>query len=723
MPTLTETIASDSSVILRSMELEAFIVSERLAEEDIETEIIVEQPTPIAPTLLTATDLKYGDKIRLVWSGGGPKYNVYYKKSIDAVYILSNATPLSGTTTQYDVGGLEVNVSYDFIVRGVNGEETESANSNVLSATPTIDLTESHFTTPTWSVEVNSILEPRAHLARVELGYGNDVSNATFEIHEDPDTGSFPVYNDDVEIFINGRSMLEGKIKGITKMLSTGGLGKRFTVLSNITQYQEKVVDTEDSTWNDQQDTENLDENKSTAREILSAILGYIPSGTPDEIPGELHLNDQTKLDATDTVLRKLGNYRLYFNKDTELLEVYTFGQGGDVTRQFVKGKNLIQYNITENRENVVDKITLIGAKKLIRSRRIMNFSETELQPDSSGRLQPSFILNEVGVQDIDVEGTQRAEPLIEYQTDIEVVPEDMVTLSGDSLGNPDNNTILDEIPSWPFFPLAQKYGNAKGDNGIRHPIRSIQIASATFDPIGVSIVYNTPNQARVFLGQAPQVWEQQTVSAFVERRTVGIPEEGAIALEVLTRLSWFPGSLRISFTVEQDPPQTIIGSGTVERTITDTQYQIFQNIISEQTFDNESEVLAVMQTRAQAEYDRLNRPEISGTITVLGDETIDLKSTVLVDGQQLDVVRVVHDVASGYTTEVTLTNEKFAATIRERISRPDENSRESERRAYTRFRIQREEGKIDKNIATQRHQTLQERFGTPNDTIAVVQD
>lgn len=720
MPTLTETINSESSVTLRSVDFAAELVAERVGEVDEETEIISEQVTPTAPTLLTATDLKYGDKIRLVWSGGGPFYNVYYKKSVDAVYILSNATPLPGSSTQYDVGGLDVNVSYDFVVRGVNGVGTESANSNVLSATPTLDLTDTHITSPTWQVLVNAVVEPRAHLARVELAYGNDLSTATFEIHEDPDTGSFPTYNDNIEIFINGRSMLKGKIKGITKMLSINGLGKRFTVISNITTYQETVVDPDESTWNFEVNEEDVNSNKFSAREILSSILGYIPLGTPNEIPGELHLTDQTLLDATDTVLRKLGNYRLYYNMVTNLLEVYRFGQGGDVTRQFVKGQNILQYNITDNRQDVVNQVTLIGPPKLRRERRLIPFQETELRPDSSGRLRASFVLNETGVRDIRVEGSQRAEPFIDYVPDIELVPEDMTNLIS---GNVEDNSVLSDPATWPFFPLAQKYGNARGDNGIRHPVKNIQVAPAGFNQIGVSVVYDTEDEATVFIGQVPQIWEHQTISAFVEKARLGIEGGGNISLQVLTRLSWFPGAIRVSYTTELDKPQIVIGSGTVKRTITDPQYQIYENVIPEENFSNEDDVLDLMQIRAQAEFDRLNRPEIGGTITIIGDETVDLKSTVLIDGQQLDVVRVIHDVSNGYTTEITLTNERFTPVLVDRVPLPDNNSRESERRAVTRFRLGFEGGEVDKNVATQRHQELQTRVGTPNDTTAIYQD
>jgi len=94
------------------------------------TQMMVTQPTPTAPTLLTATDLGQGDVIRIVWSGGVPFFNVYYRLTSGGPFVLANGTPILNTITQYDVGGLELGTDYTFIVRGINGLGIESGNSN-----------------------------------------------------------------------------------------------------------------------------------------------------------------------------------------------------------------------------------------------------------------------------------------------------------------------------------------------------------------------------------------------------------------------------------------------------------------------------------------------------------------------------------------------------------------------------------------------------------------
>jgi hypothetical protein len=96
---------------------------------------VVEQAVPTAPVLLSAIDLTLGDVIRLTWSGGGPFYNAYFKKSSDITFILANPDPLPNSSTQYDLGGLDIYIAYDFLLRGVNGQGDESANSNIAATT------------------------------------------------------------------------------------------------------------------------------------------------------------------------------------------------------------------------------------------------------------------------------------------------------------------------------------------------------------------------------------------------------------------------------------------------------------------------------------------------------------------------------------------------------------------------------------------------------------
>ena len=94
--------------------------------EDFEHNVIVTQTIPVAPVLVSATTLATGDQVRLVWTGSGPFYNVFFKKTTDITFIKANANVLPGSQTQYDVGGLERNVGYDFQVSSINGAGDET---------------------------------------------------------------------------------------------------------------------------------------------------------------------------------------------------------------------------------------------------------------------------------------------------------------------------------------------------------------------------------------------------------------------------------------------------------------------------------------------------------------------------------------------------------------------------------------------------------------------
>jgi len=150
MPTITQTITSDTDVVVEqtqtlnsSTEIVSDIfhtdfLSTVLLEKESSTDkhgsVVVTQTIPSAPTLSSATDLKIGDSVRLVWTGSGPFYNVYYKitGSLDS-FTKANGFPLPSSQTQYDVGGLVLGTDYTFMVRGVNGAGTEGSDSNLIS--------------------------------------------------------------------------------------------------------------------------------------------------------------------------------------------------------------------------------------------------------------------------------------------------------------------------------------------------------------------------------------------------------------------------------------------------------------------------------------------------------------------------------------------------------------------------------------------------------------
>jgi hypothetical protein len=583
--------------------------------------------------------------------------------------------------------------------------------------TPTIDTTQSKFTTPTWEVKINGSSDATAILATVELGYGSEVSNAIFVIQRDPDSLDFPVYNDNVEIKINGRSVLLGKIKGITSRISQAGLTKTFTVISNITQFRESVVPIDKDIWNVDRDKDGEISPKVNADALLQTLLGFIPSGTPVQFPGSVYLTDQTLLSATETIVGKLGNFKVYFNQSTNLLELYIFGQGGDTTRKFVKGANVIELDITENREDVVDQLTLVGPPRAIRVQQEIGLPQflNEEVDASTGLLRKFFTINAENVRDVQVEGTHRDRPTYDENGDIQVLPEDMGIIGFG--GHP---------PVWPqTFFTSEEIAQTGDDVGFKKALRTLTDSFPVQAPVSCSIVYENKNTAKVFIAEVPKVYARRTIVGDVLKKKIGVvgaaPDE-LIHVEVLTNIYWTPGSVRVKYTYDGARPTIVEGSGTVKRTITDTQYQISINQIPSEAFNNESAVLALMQQRADAEFAKLNRPNISGSIIVIGDETIDLKSTVIVNDQKLDVVRVVHNLTNGFTTQVALTNEPFVATIVATVP-TEERRRQTERSTALRTTVFFQEAEIDKNVTALRQQEFQKRINAAGTSFAAYQD
>ena len=243
-------------------------------------------------------------------------------------------------------------------------------------------------------------------------------------------------------------------------------------------------------------------------------------------------------------------------------------------------------------------------------------------------------------------------------------------------------------------------------------------------------------DKVRVFISDVPKVWFSNTIVTFVDKEKIGIVREvieagfseflggpDKVKVSVLTQIQWGRGAIRVTYTEDETCPQVSSGSGIIERTITDSQYQIFVDNISEPPFDNETEVLNLMQERADAELDKLNRPSIGGTIIIPGDETVDLKSTVLVNGVKLDVTAVTHNFQRGYTTSIALTNEPFfGLTPTVTVSRP-ERRRQQERAVGTSVRLDLEELEVDQDKATQRQIEFQKRLQDAGLSFGVYQD
>jgi len=196
---------------------------------------------------------------------------------------------------------------------------------------------------------------------------------------------------------------------------------------------------------------------------------------------------------------------------------------------------------------------------------------------------------------------------------------------------------------------------------------------------LGAKIVYTDSDNATIYLNEIPKMWYSIMKSGNVNRATVGQKSAtfggDTLFVEILQTYDFYTGTVEVEYTVDTPPPVVTEGSGIPSKSITDSQYEIILNQVgvplsgwSSSKFGNDptggsnnaGSVEYRMRVRALAELARASNPPVGGNITVVGDETIDLRSSVLIKGQLLEVSHVSHSFQDGFTTTVTLTNEPF---------------------------------------------------------------
>lgn len=634
----------------------------------------VENPVPDAPINLVVADAGLGDAVNLSWVSSASIFNIY--KKVGMVYTKLNPN-IWTEGNSYLAGNLAIDVPVDFVVRAVNGLGQESGDSNIATATPTLNDTAPRFTSPTYEIKISSITRPLAILSSVELGFGSDLSTASFVLPIDPREAA-PELNEPVEVFINSRRIFKGYISIKNDSIDISGLQISYTCHSNIIDLMQETLYSTDARGTDTvfnvpdttPDTRAILRNAASVNNILTK-LGV--TGGPDAYPGHVDITDQTKLAAAELVLSRVGNYRLYHDMETDETSVYQFGSLGLATRQFQFGKNIVSYKIDESYIDVVKTVTIIGAVTKYRSRYAIGHLNAVKGPD--GRLVMSFPISGVNLQDVQVFGTQMAKPTVKFNDDIQVTLADFV---GPGESSPEfraafadtafgwhtaTGQVLNDATYTTLFPVV---------TGITH-------YSPTRVGLGAKIVYDSSDQATVYLNEIPKMWYTVMKQGNVNRATVGQKSAtfggDTLAVEILQYYDFYTGSVEVEYTVDNPPPVVSVGSGTPSKSITDTQYEIILNQVAVPLYgwsnaqfgndptygsDNAYSVETRMRVRALAELARASLPPIGGSMTIVGDETIDLRSSVLIKGQLLEVSHVSHSFQDGFTTSITLTNEPF---------------------------------------------------------------
>jgi hypothetical protein len=541
------------------------------------------------------------------------------------------------------------------VVQTDKDKMAESANSSSVSVTPSF--TANKFQQPAWYVQVNGTPVQDAVLEKVELGFGSDLSTCSFLLPKNPltSTGN-PVENDIVEAIVNDKVIFKGKIRVIIDHIGSDGLKISYTAFSNIIDLNKGTI------WYGSFNSDNADYRlyRYNVPPILS-IIGVSASGVPNMYPGEVNVTDQTQLTATESILNKVGNYKLYYDMVNQALSVYQLQTGGVNTRSFLPGKNIIRYDINKSTENVVDQVIVMGQYEQITSYRSVN-AEPRISP--SGRYELSFTLSGRNIRGIQVEGRTREKPNIEYDMSKKINKAMIAKYRG---LDPANDSWLSALNNKTYrtenFPLSDKDSTQAHESAELYPhVISCKQNAIEWATVPTTVVQRGPDLIDVYISEVPKLWYPLFIKQDIPDSVFGISGGGSSEIQIVDGMDFTTGSMRVIITVDGIKPYVTVGSGSISRSITDSQYQIIANTIT--GYVNTATVIQAMQIRAQAEYNRLHYPVISGTISVLGDETIDLKQTILIEGLRLDILHVTHNFTNGFTTDVTITNERFIPSI-----------------------------------------------------------
>jgi hypothetical protein len=368
-----------------------------------------------------------------------------------------------------------------------------------------------------------------------------------------------------------------------------------------------------------------------------------------------LDLADQTYLQAQETIANFLGNYRIYYNMNTDVIEQYKLGTGF-WNRAVTIGKNVIDWNVTYDTTSQVTKITVVGDRQKITTPwkdLVWKYKYVWTYYDHGVLLAwQGFWYCEIeafNISDVQCEALQSlGPPTFEFDPEISAVPKDIY--------------YWQTNPTWDDGTIDSKQKVIR----YRNPVEEWQSLGVSIDYIYQRIGNeDIPVKAIITKTSFPKVLRARTQSvgtAIRPGRTTAEDVSWYMGLIALQNYE-YDASNRVSYSYSiQTPAVSPVGSGMPSRTVTDTQYKPFDDKLNGE--DDTAYVYSKMAERAAGELDKVNRPVVSGRIQILGDETFDLKTLVEVEGQQLDVIRVVHNFGQGFTTDIELTNERFRVNI-----------------------------------------------------------
>jgi len=608
---------------------------ENTSQKDFYNQLKVNQPTPTDILGLTATDPETGDSIILDWNDDSNYgYNIY--KDVGAVWVKQNETVLQ--TNSCAIGSLTTGIQYTFQVRAVNGAGSESSGVTITGTAypndtqPSFDM--SHYTGADFTIGIDGVEQTDAVLEKVELVYGTSLSNASFYIPKNPTTPGLPeATRQEVIVYIRGRKVFTGLL--ISRGNNYDSTSLRVNYVAVDKRYEETLYS--------------------------MGIDVTMPTGYPEDLWDPVQAADLTGLNYRAFGLKYKGNYKIYCDENGNI-GYYEIGKPITV-RTFEVGKHILKSNIKTDWSNPPKQVTVYSAET----------QKTVYKSWAKSGNTKSISAKDISNVQVFAKINNKPQ-VVSYLEDIEVLPGHIENIYGSFKFTSPSITIRQfgetqtEYETRVAESEADKVQVRWGDGGSdgRHPISSYSSYFSSWQPVSAKIEYDEDGDGcTIEVSPTPKKWHKNVQSGTVKFITMDgdTPVNTYLYVNIWNEPYWSTAVKKVVYTYKTTRRSKQAGSGIATKTIHENIVPAFINVPSDIPYQYESDnnydtVDIYLQNRADIEAAKSASGTTKGTMTVLGDETLNLRMKV----NGLEVVKVVHDFSSGlgYVCHLDLTDEAF---------------------------------------------------------------
>ena len=666
-------------------------IQQYVADEDFEAQIKVNFPTPLDPTSLVASDPETGEAIKLTWvDSGNYSYNIY--KDVGGTWVEQNEGVM--VASEYLVGGLTTGVTYTFMVRGANANGSESTGVSISGTSAPADTTPSydvsHYLNPDYEIKVDGTTNSDLILERVDISYGPEFSTASFYTIENPTSVVLSPAKQVITVYINSRLVFTGYLVGRTNVYNSSELKVTFEAISKLWDY---VQDTTGEIFNEEGSIDNSISIRSVLRKV-GCPWATLPSS---QLYGEVDVRDQTPLNVMTDMLNYAGNYKIYTNPSGE---VSYYQVGSPIyNRTLELGKHIISQNITTNIVDLITDVTVYSSKKEKTTYRRYNFASatplwhwidgtltrvdnSNIRVGDNGELSVLLTIDADQISNVKVYARINKPPRVDKNyNNVALLPTHIKNLDYgdisylDTLHGDDEDGNPRAYSSYTPSDLSSRVAYRlklweDGTEESKFSVYSYQEYSNQWEEVGANVVYNSDNSHASIKVPAPisykKVLKEYTATFITTDETSGDTQEEDTKVWVMLQPEQYLADIMVVYTYKQSESSSSKSNGTggLRRTYHEnvTPYDIntpgeidYRSDILDR--DNSSDVLSYIGSKAQSEIDKSSFPVVGGSLTTLGDETLDLRTQV----NGYEVMRVVHDFSSGdYITQLDLTNVQY---------------------------------------------------------------